>query len=238
MEKKLRNQTVKQLFRHFKAPLLPYLSPGHFEKNSFVCYASAHPMPRRPPCNAQKFKARRSIPQSERWFVVFVGSIPGPVQGWHLCQERTSGIAGSRFAAFADRPAAQHAWRSDGAWLPPPDASTECRSTYARSIGLQRRPIGVNTKIKVCRWNRSRNEFEARLSRQSRADEESRAEAEGAEKPGSSATGESGGSGDDESGGAGKCSPGPGAYSSQRQGSDSDSEEEEHGGAAPPLQTA
>ena len=191
-------------------------------------------MPRRPPNHGSKIKSRRTTPQSERWFVVFEGTIPGVVQGWHLCQERTSGFAGSRFAAFADRPTAQHAWRSDNAWIPPPDASTELRSTYARSIGLQRDPPGVNTKIRINRWRRSRREHEERVSRQSRADEESRAEAELPEEPGIKAGGKSGSSSSDEGGGTGdECSPGPGTFSSQGPRRDSDGEEEGHGGAGP-----
>ena len=215
---------------------MPYLSPGHFEKNSFVRCNSAHLMPRRPPNHGSKIKSRRTTPQSERWFVVFEGTIPGVVQGWHLCQERTSGFAGSRFAAFADRPAAQHAWRSDRAWIPPPDASTDCSPAGARS---ERYPIGVNTTSRINRWRSSQGEHLARLGRKIRADKESRAEAEGTEEPGIKAGGKPGPSSSDEGGGTGdECSPSTGTFSSQGPRRDSDDEEEKHGGAGPPLQAA
>ena len=107
----------------------------------------------------------------------------------------------------------------------------------ARAMGLQRRPPGVNTKIKICRWDRSRIEHNARLSRQSRADEEGRDEAELPEEPGFEAGVKPGAGSDDEGGGTGdECSPGPETFSSQGPRRDSDGEEERHGGAGTPLQ--
>ena len=80
-------------------------------------------MPRQPRANAAVQKSKSNAMQEQRWYVVFKGTATGAVQGWYLCDERTRGFLGARFARFATREAAELAWRGDSAWHPEPGAS-------------------------------------------------------------------------------------------------------------------
>ena len=124
---------------------------------------AAH-LPAMPPRSANK---RRRPSSEQRWYVVFVGTVLGPVQGWDLCRERTYGVPGAQQNGYASREEAERAWSQSVFWIPDPDA--ELRQPVPNptsSPGEQPsptpggcRPRGVKVKRECFRWRESRDGF-------------------------------------------------------------------------------